>query len=91
MKAAIQRFQGMVIEQDAKVKQAQDELASTQQSVEALKMKLAEQTRIAAEYRMALDVLRRPGIGHIPQRPVGAEVPPPPEPEQEQKPARKRA
>jgi hypothetical protein len=91
MKAAIQRFQGMVVEQDAKVKQAQDALTSGQESVENLKRKLANELQLAAEYRQALEVLRRPQLLGTPPMPRPEAPPRPIEAADQEKPSRKRA
>ena len=60
MKAAIQRLMGMSMEQDTKVKQAQDALATAERAVIAGNAALAEAIQHAADYRQALAVLRRP-------------------------------
>lgn len=62
MKAAIQKLLGMAIEQDAKVKQAQDALGSAKQMVVAAERALAEAVQTAADYRQAMAVLRKPEL-----------------------------
>jgi fructose-specific component phosphotransferase system IIB-like protein len=67
MKVAIQRLLGMSIEQDAKVKQAQDALATAKHALIVAESALAEAIQHATEYRQALAILRRPEL--VPKAP----------------------